>query len=61
MSIKMKNRRFGYIRVSSRNQNEGRQLQSMQEVGFSPAIFSLINKIEKIQSRRVSIVKTNNS
>ena len=32
----MENRRFGYIRVSSRDQNEGRQLQSMQEVGVSP-------------------------
>ncbi|MEB2268122.1 recombinase family protein [Priestia megaterium] len=32
----MENRRFGYIRVSSRDQNEGRQLQSMQEVGISP-------------------------
>ncbi|MCM3543597.1 recombinase family protein [Priestia megaterium] len=31
----MENRRFGYIRVSSRDQNEGRQLQSMQEVGIS--------------------------
>ncbi|MCU7713080.1 recombinase family protein [Priestia megaterium] len=32
----MENRRFGYIRVSSRDQNEGRQLQLMQEVGISP-------------------------
>ncbi len=32
----MENRRFGYIRVSSRDQNEGRQLHSMQEVGISP-------------------------
>lgn len=32
----MENRRFGYIRVSSRDQNEGRQLQSMQGVGISP-------------------------
>ncbi|MED3949885.1 MULTISPECIES: recombinase family protein [Priestia] len=31
----MENRRFGYIRVSSRDQNEGRQLQSMQEIGIS--------------------------
>ncbi|MEC1071857.1 recombinase family protein [Priestia megaterium] len=31
----MENRRFGYIRVSSRDQNEGRQLQSMQEVDIS--------------------------
>lgn len=32
----MENGGFGYIRVSSREQNEGRQLQSMQEVGISP-------------------------
>jgi hypothetical protein len=32
----MENRRCGYIRVSSRDQNEGRQLQTMQEVGISP-------------------------
>ena len=32
----MENRKFGYIRVSSRDQNEGRQLQLMQEVGISP-------------------------
>jgi len=32
----MERRGFGYIRVSSRNQNEGRQLHSMQEVGISP-------------------------
>jgi DNA invertase Pin-like site-specific DNA recombinase len=32
----MENRRFGYIRVSSRDQNEGRQLQLMQEFGISP-------------------------
>ena len=32
----MENRRFGYIRVSSRDQNEGRQLQLMQKVGISP-------------------------
>lgn len=32
----MENRRFGYIRVSSQDQNEGRQLQSLQEVGISP-------------------------
>ncbi|WP_432518072.1 recombinase family protein [Priestia aryabhattai] len=32
----MENRKFGYIRVSSRVQNEGRQLQSMEEVGISP-------------------------
>jgi DNA invertase Pin-like site-specific DNA recombinase len=32
----MENRKFGYIRVNSRDQNEGRQLQLMQEVGISP-------------------------
>ncbi|UKJ83796.1 recombinase family protein (plasmid) [Priestia megaterium] len=32
----MENRRFGYLRVSSRDQNESRQLQLMQEVGISP-------------------------
>ncbi|MCY9026349.1 recombinase family protein, partial [Priestia megaterium] len=32
----MENRKFGYIRVSSRDQNEGRQLQLVQEVGISP-------------------------
>ncbi|KNH12931.1 DNA recombinase [Priestia megaterium] len=32
----MEDRKFGYIRVSSRDQNEGRQLQSMEEVGISP-------------------------
>ncbi|RAS75800.1 recombinase family protein [Priestia endophytica] len=32
----MENRKFGYIRVSSRDQNEGRQLQSMEEAGISP-------------------------
>ncbi|MFE3982482.1 MULTISPECIES: recombinase family protein [unclassified Priestia] len=32
----MENRRFGYIRVSSRDQNESRQLQSIQEVVISP-------------------------
>ncbi|MBT2700386.1 recombinase family protein [Bacillus sp. ISL-40] len=31
----MDNRKFGYIRVSSRDQNEARQLQSMKEVGIS--------------------------
>ncbi|MED4074137.1 recombinase family protein [Priestia endophytica] len=31
----MENRKFGYIRVSSRDQNEGRQLQSMEEAGIS--------------------------
>ncbi|TWE08758.1 DNA invertase Pin-like site-specific DNA recombinase [Neobacillus bataviensis] len=31
----MENRKFGYIRVSSRDQNEARQLQSMKEVGIS--------------------------
>jgi len=43
----MENRRFGYIRVSSRDQNKGRQLQSMQEVGISPRDILLINKMEK--------------
>jgi len=32
----MKNRRFGYISVGSRDQSEGRQLQSKQEVSISP-------------------------
>ncbi|NGY85335.1 recombinase family protein (plasmid) [Bacillus megaterium] len=32
----MENRKFGYIRVSGRDQNEGRQLQSMEEVCISP-------------------------
>ncbi|OVE34152.1 DNA recombinase [Priestia aryabhattai] len=32
----MENRKFGYIRVSSRDQNEGRQLQSMEKEGISP-------------------------
>ncbi|MFB7140949.1 recombinase family protein [Gottfriedia sp. NPDC056225] len=31
----MDNRKFGYIRVSNRDQNEPRQLQSMKEVGIS--------------------------
>ncbi|MBT2740551.1 recombinase family protein [Bacillus sp. ISL-77] len=31
----MENRKFGYIRVSSKDQNEGRQLQSMKKVGIS--------------------------
>jgi DNA invertase Pin-like site-specific DNA recombinase len=31
----MDNRKFGYIRVSSRDQNEARQLQSMKQVGIS--------------------------
>ncbi len=32
---KMDNRKFGYIRVSSRDQNEARQMQSMREAGIS--------------------------
>lgn len=32
----MENRKFGYIRVSRRDQNEDRQLPAMQEVGISP-------------------------
>lgn len=31
----MENRKFGYIRVSSRDQNDARQLQSMKVVGIS--------------------------
>ena len=30
----MKVRKFGYIRVSSKDQNEGRQLQAMKEKGL---------------------------
>lgn len=32
----MQNGKFGYIRVSRRDQNEDLQLQPMQEVGISP-------------------------
>ncbi|PEU33273.1 DNA recombinase, partial [Bacillus pseudomycoides] len=28
------NRKFGYIRVSSKDQNEGRQLEAMKKVGI---------------------------
>lgn len=31
----MENRKFGYIRVSSKDQNEGRQLEAMQKVGIT--------------------------
>ncbi|WP_028400511.1 recombinase family protein [Ectobacillus panaciterrae] len=31
----MENRKFGYIRVSAKDQNEARQLQAMKEVGIS--------------------------
>ncbi|PEU33619.1 DNA recombinase, partial [Bacillus pseudomycoides] len=30
----MNNRKFGYIRVSSKDQNEGRQLEAMKQVGI---------------------------
>jgi len=36
ISIKVGKRRFGYIHVSSQDQNEGRQIQSMQKFGVSP-------------------------
>lgn len=36
MSIKIGIRRVGYIRVSNRNQNKGRQFRLMQEVDISP-------------------------
>jgi DNA invertase Pin-like site-specific DNA recombinase len=29
-------RKFGYIRVSSKDQNEGRQLDSMKKIGIDP-------------------------
>ena len=31
----MENRKFGYIRVSSKNQNEGRQLEAMKKIGIN--------------------------
>lgn len=31
----MENRKFGYIRVSSKDQNEGRQLEAMKNVGIN--------------------------
>ncbi|OUB30698.1 hypothetical protein BK708_10310 [Bacillus thuringiensis serovar yunnanensis] len=29
----MDNRKFGYIRVSSKDQNEGRQIEAMRQIG----------------------------
>ncbi|MFP3470782.1 recombinase family protein, partial [Micrococcus sp. SIMBA_144] len=31
----MNSKRFGYVRVSSKDQNEGRQIESMKAVGIS--------------------------
>ncbi|MCG3552396.1 recombinase family protein (plasmid) [Escherichia coli] len=31
----MENRKFGYIRVSSKDQNEGRQLEAMRKIGIT--------------------------
>lgn len=31
----MENRKFGYIRVSSKDQNEGRQLEAMKKIGIN--------------------------
>ena len=31
----MDNKKFGYIRVSSKDQNEGRQLEAMKKLGLS--------------------------
>ncbi|MBT2571483.1 recombinase family protein [Planococcus sp. ISL-110] len=31
----MENRKFGYIRVSSKDQNEGRQLEAMRKIGIN--------------------------
>ncbi|HDR3896579.1 TPA: recombinase family protein, partial [Bacillus cereus] len=30
----MNNRKFGYIRVSSKDQNEGRQIEAMRKIGI---------------------------
>jgi DNA invertase Pin-like site-specific DNA recombinase len=34
-SKKMDNEKFGYIRVSSKDQNEGRQMEAMKKLGLS--------------------------
>ena len=48
MSIKMENRRFGYICVSSWDQNKGCQLQSMQEFDISPRDIFIDKNMGKI-------------
>ena len=44
----MDNKKFGYIRVSSKDQNEGRQLEAMKKLGLSERDISWINKVGKI-------------
>ncbi len=45
----LNNRKFGYIRVSSKDQNEGRQLEAMKQANLSKTTFyRLVKKYEKI-------------
>lgn len=44
---------YGYIRVSTREQNIERQMISLQEAGVSEKIFILTNRVAKIFSVRL--------
>ncbi|SNT52728.1 hypothetical protein SAMN05444672_14027 [Bacillus sp. OK838] len=50
-------RKFGYIRVSSKVENEGRQLQARKKRGLMNELSLQINKVGKIL-RTISIIKT---
>lgn len=39
---------YGYCRVSSRNQNEDRQIKTMHELGIKDENYLLINNLERI-------------
>ena len=49
-------RKFGYIRVSSKDQNEGRQFEAMKEKGIDERdIFHGQTKWKRFQSSSISI------
>lgn len=44
----MNNSIYGYVRVSSKDQNEARQMNAMAEIKFRKSIFSWISNPGKI-------------
>ncbi len=45
---RLQDKKFGYVRVSSKDQNEERQIENMKYLGIEDRIFLLISNLEKI-------------
>jgi DNA invertase Pin-like site-specific DNA recombinase len=50
--MKMNRKKFGYIRVSSKEQNEGRQIQSMKAQGIEERDIFMDKQSEKTSTVR---------